>query len=69
MILSPEELEQLTRKTERAQKRYGSQAEVLKALHIPFLPRPDKTLIVYRCFVDPHGKTEKESVDAPTVLL
>lgn len=69
MVLSPEELEKITGKTERAQKRYGSQAEVLKALHIPHLLRPDKTLIVYRCFVEPNGKTTQESVDAPTMLL
>jgi Domain of unknown function (DUF4224) len=46
MILTPEDLELLTGKTERAQKRYGSQAVVLTHLGIPFLLRPDKTLIV-----------------------
>jgi hypothetical protein len=67
MILTPEDLELLTGKTERAQKRYGSQVVVLHRLGIPYLLRPDKTLIVFEIHVD--GKTEKEVEPAPTVLL
>jgi Domain of unknown function (DUF4224) len=69
MILTPEELELLTGKTERAQKRYGSQAVVLTHLGIPFLLRPDKTLIVYRRHADAQRPTENEDATAPAVLL
>jgi hypothetical protein len=67
MILTRQELELFTGKTERAQKRYGSQAAVLHKLGIPHLLRPDKTLIVFKIHVD--GKTQKEVEPAPTVLL
>jgi Domain of unknown function (DUF4224) len=68
MILTPDELELLTGKSERAQKRYGSQATVLTHLDIPFLPRPDKTLIVYRTHAAPRT-TENEEQTTPAVLL
>ena len=67
MILTRAEIEFFTGKTERAQKRYGSQAAVLDKLRIPYLLRPDRTLIVFRIHID--GKTEKEVEPAPTVLL
>lgn len=41
MILTPAELETLTRK-----KRPGWQRRVLDAMHIPSKPRPDGTLVV-----------------------
>ena len=63
--MSPEELEAFTRKSERAQKRYDSQAKVLDAMGIPFLRRPDQTLIVYRLNARTPEKTQKP---APTVL-
>lgn len=69
LLLTPAELELLTGKTERGQKRYDSQAKVLDALRVPFLRRPDKTLIVYRHLVEPHGKAPEEQIDAPAVLL
>jgi hypothetical protein len=68
MILTPAELEALTDKTERAQKRYSSQAECYNRCVYPLLAAR-QTLIVYRCFVEPHGQTEKEPVESPTVLL
>lgn len=68
MILTPAELEQLTGKSARAQKRYGSQALVLDALGIPYTKRPDGTLIVFRRHVD-NGQTEKTPVKAPAVCL
>jgi len=68
-ICTPAELEAFTRKTERAQKRYDSQVEVLKHLGIPYTKRPDKTLIVYRRHVD-NGQTEEQSERAsPAVCL
>lgn len=69
MILTPAELEAYTRKTERAQKRYGSQATVLQALGIPFTTRPDKTLIVYRAHVDAPRPTENQEQQSPAVCL
>jgi hypothetical protein len=53
ICLSREELEALSGKSERAQKRYDSQAKELDALRIPYQRRTDKTLIVYRRHVDP----------------
>lgn len=69
MILTPAELELFTGKTARAQKRYGSQAAVLKELRIPFLLRPDRTLIVYRAHADAPRTTQKKPEQAPTVRL
>lgn len=69
MILTPAELEAFTGKSARAQKRYGSQAAELDALGIPYLPRSDKTLIVYRAHVAPHGPTQKTPEQAPAVSL
>lgn len=69
MVLTPDELELLTGKTERGQKRYASQEKELRALGIPFLRRSDKTLIVYRVHAAPDGQTEKKTAPAPTVLL
>jgi hypothetical protein len=68
MILTPEELELLTGKTERAQKRYGSQQAELEHLGIPYTKRSDRTLIVFRRYVD-NGQTEKERQTPPTVCL
>lgn len=67
LILSESELRELTGKTARAQKRYGSQAKVLAALAIPYTTRPDKTLIVFRRHID--GQTSHETVEAPAVCL
>lgn len=68
-VLSPRELQELTGKSERAQKHYGSQATVLAALRIPFTPRPDKTLIVYREHTNAPRPTTQKQLDSPTVLL
>lgn len=68
MILSPHELELLTGKTERGQKRFDSQAKELMALGIPFLRRSDKTLIVYRVHAEPDGQAEKIQEPVPAVL-
>ena len=69
MILTPNELAAFTGKTERAQKRYSSQAKVLRAMGIPYLPRPDKTLIVYRSHTDATRTPQKEQVDSPALVL
>jgi ribosomal protein L44E len=69
VILTPPELEAFTRKTQRAQKRYGSQAKVLDSMRIPYTKRPDKTLIVYRCFVEPNGQTPKTAAPAPALVF
>ena len=53
ICLTPEELEELTGKTERGQRRYASQEKELRHLRIPFLRRSDGTLIVLRRHVDP----------------
>jgi hypothetical protein len=66
ICLTPEELEQVTGKSERAQKRYGSQAKVLAGMKIPFLRRPDKTLVVLRRSVD---RDYKPSEPEPRVEL
>jgi hypothetical protein len=68
VILTPEELEHLTRKTERAQKRYGSQAAELDHLGIPYLKRSDGTLIVFTRHVD-NGQTEKTSEQPPALCF
>lgn len=68
MILTPEELEQLTGKTERAQKRYASQEVELGHLGIPYTKRSDKSLIVFRRHVD-DGQTEKKGQTSPAVRL
>jgi hypothetical protein len=68
MILTPEELELLTAKTERAQKRYGSQAVELKHLGIPYLTRSDGTLIVFKRHLE-NGPTEKKSEASPALCL
>lgn len=68
MILTPDELELLTGKTERAQKRYRSQEAELKHLGIPYTKRSDRTLIVFRRHVD-NGQTKEERQTPPTVCL
>lgn len=68
MILTSEELELLTGKTERAQKRYGSQETELTHLGIPYTRRSDRTLIVFRRHVD-DGQTEKKGQASPAVRL
>jgi hypothetical protein len=67
MILTPAEVELLTGRTERAQKRYGSQATELEQLGVPFATRSDRTLIVYRRHVD--GQAEEAQVESPAVCL
>lgn len=70
MLLTPDEIVALTGRTERAQKRYGSQATELDALGIPYTPRSDKTLIVFKAHVDATTrKTENQAVESPTVCL
>lgn len=69
MILTPAELELLTGKTERAQKRYDSQARELAALRVPFAKRTDNTLIVYRAHADARRPTENETEQASAVCL
>lgn len=68
MFLTPEELELLTAKTERAQKRYGSQATELDHLGIPYLTRSDGTLIVFKRYLD-NGPTQKTQEHSPSVCL
>ena len=68
MILTPEQLELLTAKTERAQKRYGSQAAELEHLGIPYAKRSDGTLIVFTRHVD-NGQTENKTEQTPAVCL
>jgi hypothetical protein len=68
MILTPEELELLTAKTERAQKRYGSQEAELQHLGIPYTRRSDKTLIVFRRHIHDE-QTKKEGQASPAVRL
>jgi len=67
VILTPAELEALTAKTERAQKRYSSQEQVLQSLRIPFMRRPDGTLIVFRRHVD--GQAEEARDESPALCL
>lgn len=67
MILTADELELLTAKTERAQKRYSSQERVLQSLRIPFQRRPDGTLIVFRRHVD--GQTTQGAEQSPALCL
>lgn len=69
MLLTPDEIELLTGKTERAQKRYGSQARELQALGVSFLTRSDRTLIVYRSHADARRPTEEAQVESPAVCL
>jgi len=66
MILAPDELELLTSKTERAQKRYGSQAAEIEYLGIPYVRRSDGTLIVFRRHVD-NGQTAQEGSPSPAL--
>lgn len=66
MILTPEELEHLTAKTERAQKRYGSQAKELEHLGIPYVKRSDGTLIVFKRHVD-NGQTPEAQKPSPAL--
>ncbi len=61
MILNPAELQALTGKSQRAQKRYDAQAKVLRALGISFVPRPDKTLIVFRDHI--HAPTARQAAN------
>ena len=68
MFLTPEELELLTAKTERAQKRYGSQAAELEHLGIPYLTRSDGTLIIFKRHID-NGQTQKTPEQSPAVCL
>jgi hypothetical protein len=69
VILTPAELELLTGKTARAQKRYGSQARELELLGVPYLLRSDRTLIVYRNHTDARRPAQNEETSAPAVLL
>lgn len=69
MLLAPDEIAALTGKSERAQKRYGSQARELRALGIPFAVRTDKTLIVYREHAHATRPTETSRLESPTVCL
>jgi hypothetical protein len=68
MILRPSELELLTGKSERAQKRYGSQEAELRHLGIPYTKRSDKTLIVFRCHIYDE-QTKEEGQASPAVRL
>lgn len=68
MILTPEELELLTAKTERAQKRYGSQAAELDHLGIPYVKRSDGTIVVFKRYID-NGQTQKTSEPSPALCL
>jgi hypothetical protein len=68
MFLTPDELEQLTGKTERAQKRYGSQAAELEHLGIPYLKRSNGTLIVFKRHLD-NGQTTKAPDSSPTLRI
>ena len=68
MILSRAELELLTSKTERAQKRYGSQAAELEHLGIPYVKRSDGTLIVFRRHID-NGQTAQEQSASPALCF
>ena len=70
MLLTPDEIAALTGKSERAQKRYGSQARELDALGIPYTTRSDKTLIVFKAHVHaPTRQTENQTVESPAVCL
>ncbi len=66
MILNPEQLELLTAKTERAQKRYGSQAAELDHLGIPYVKRSDGTLIVFMRHID-NGQTTQNRSPSPAL--
>jgi hypothetical protein len=68
-VLSGEEIAAFTGKTQRAQRRYGSQATVLLALGGPFMSRPDKTLIVYRAHVDASQAINTAAHEEPRVML
>jgi len=68
MVLTTSELQLLTGKTQRAQKRYGSQATVLDALGIPYTSRPDGTLIVFHTNIE-NGQAAKAPLKAPAVCL
>jgi hypothetical protein len=57
LVLTPDELVELTCKTERAQKRFSAQEKELEHLGIPYIRRSDKTLIVFRRIVDPGDRT------------
>lgn len=68
VILSAEELQQITGRTARAQKRYGSQAAELDHLGIPYLRRSDGTLIVFKRHLD-NGQSENKGQASPTLCL
>lgn len=69
ICLTREELEELTGKTERAQKRYDSQAKELEHLRIPYLRRSDETLIVFRRNVEDAGAGPLRDASEPKVQL
>lgn len=62
MLLTPDELVELTRK-----QRHKAQARVLTALGIPYHVRPDGSLIVYQASL-PYA-TEKERPASPALHL
>ncbi len=68
MILSPGELELLTGRTARGQKRYRSQEAELNHLGIPYTRRRDGTLVVFKRHVD-NGQTKNEGQTPPAVCL
>ena len=68
VILSPEQLELVTSKTARAQKRYGSQAAELDHLGIPYVKRSDGTLIVFTRHID-NGQTTQKRSSSPALDL
>jgi hypothetical protein len=68
MVLTREELEGVTGKSERAQKRYGYQATELDHLGIPYLRRYDGTLIVFKRHLK-NGQTKKAAEASPTLRL
>lgn len=59
LCLSPDELVELTRK-----KRFTAQARVLAALGIPFDPRPDGSLIVYKVHLPYATQSKKQASPA-----
>lgn len=62
LLLTPDELVELTDR-----ERPKAQARVLQALGIPYQPRPDGTLIVYRIHF-PYANQEKEHEVSPLFL-
>jgi hypothetical protein len=62
ICLSPEELEDYTRKV-----KFSAQARVLDVAGVPYRKRPDGSLIVLRVHVD--YETEKKQPPSPEVCL